>query len=240
MPSRSGSSNPNLRFFASIIGASVAYATLRYNVFAGVPWAELPVYVLNKGVALGGASLIAISYLANRFTPAEAAGRATRRQLARQAGLTGFALSVAHVLASFTVLNSAHYPLQFTRGELNGVGWVCLVSGAMAAALFSIPAAYSIQTLVRALGSENWKRAQRAGYLGLALTAAHVLAIGVQNWPAVSTWPGAMPPISLLSFLACLTPIAVKLGARYLTEFDRVRVSDAAADAGTEPAGMPS
>ena len=240
MPSRSGSSNPNLRFFASTLGASVAYATLRYNVFAGVPWAEFPVYVLNKGVALGGASLIAISYLANRFMPAGAEGRASRSQLARQAGLTGFGLSVAHVLASFTVLNPAHYPLQFTRGELNGVGWACLGSGALAVALFSIPAAYSIQTLMPTLGPKNWKRAQRVGYVGLALTAAHVLAIGARNWPAMSTWPGAMPPISLLSFLACLTPIVVKLGAGSLTEFGRATSSDPAADAGTVPDGVPS
>lgn len=36
----------------------------------------------------------------------------------------------------------------------------------------------------------------------LALTAAHVALMGYEKWLAVEDWPGYLPPITLLSFIA--------------------------------------
>ena len=154
---------------------------------------------------------MAVSYLANRRLPSDAEGREARRQLARTAGLAGFALSLIHVLTSFAILTEARYPLLFTRGELSGFGLVCLGSGALATALFAVPAVYSIRRLAGALGTEGLRHAQQLGYVGLALTAVHALAVGLPNWFAPSRWPGGLPPISMISFWVCLAPIGARL-----------------------------
>jgi DMSO/TMAO reductase YedYZ heme-binding membrane subunit len=203
---------------AWIVGASVAYAVLRYNVLAGVAWAELPLYVSNKGISLASAALVAVAYLSG-YIRLDGKGREDSRRLARTAGLAGFALALVHIVASFAVLTAAHYPQLFRGGDLSEVGWVCLAGGVLAALLLTFPAVYSLPRLLPFLGVENWKRAQQLGYPGLALTALHVFLIGNANWLSVSRWPGGMPPISLISFLICLAPILVKLGSVYRARY---------------------
>lgn len=214
MPSRSGSSSARVRAITSIVALSIAYAALRYNVLGGVPWSDFPLFILNKGIALGSVALIAVSYLANRWMPPAPEAREPRRRLARQAGLTGFALASAHALASFVLFVPAYYPRLFAGGELSTAGQVCLVAGALATALFTLPFVYSVEAFLTTLGRENWKRAQRLGYAALAITAVHVASIGMKNWVTPSAWPGGLLPISLISFLACVVPIGVKFGFR--------------------------
>ncbi len=211
MPKPSGSSNGNRSLFATVLAASVGYAALRYNVFADIPWSDFPLFVSNKGVSLASVALIGTSYLVNRLRSTGPGSRESGRILARAAGLSGFALAVLHVLVSFAVLAPEYYPRLFDEASLSAAGWACLVFGALATPLFAIPAVYSFPHLVPKLGPEHWKRAQRLGYAGLALTALHVLSIGVHNWTAVSAWPGGMPPISLLSFIACVVPLGAKV-----------------------------
>ena len=49
------------------------------------------------------------------------------------------------------------------------------------------------------------------GRLILLLTAFHVLAIGGPGWLRVHTWPGNLPPITLLAFAAALGMFIVLL-----------------------------
>jgi DMSO/TMAO reductase YedYZ heme-binding membrane subunit len=210
MPKPSGSNSGNRLLFSSVVAIAVGYAALRYNVFAGVPWRDFPLFVSNKGLSLASVILIGAAYLVNRRRDTEPRGSESRRALARAAGLSGFALAVIHVLVSFVVLGASAYPRLFDGGGLSAAGWTCLLFGTLATPLFAIPAIYSFPRLVPRLGPHHWKRAQQLGYAGLALTAVHVLSIGAHNWAAVSTWPGGMPPISLLSFVACAVPLGVK------------------------------
>lgn len=200
----------------------VGYAVLRYNVLAGVPWAELPLFVANKGVSLAAVALIGASYLVSRVRSPGPGGGENRRSLARTAGLSGFALAVAHVLITLVVFSRDAYPRLFDGADLSPVGWAGLVSGALATPLFALPAIYSFPRLVAKLDLHHWKRAQHLGYSGLAITALHVLSIGGHNWTAFSAWPGGLPPISLLSFVACVLPLVAK--AQSLAAGCRVRV----------------
>jgi hypothetical protein len=43
-----------------------------------------------------------------------------------------------------------------------------------------------------------------AGQGILALSALHVLALGYPSWSDPAHWPGHLPPISMLSFLAAV------------------------------------
>ena len=49
------------------------------------------------------------------------------------------------------------------------------------------------------------------GYWALALACGHTFAMGYKGWFDIATWPGRLPPITLLGFLAALSAVAVKL-----------------------------
>jgi len=186
---------------------------VRYHIFAGVPWQDFPLFIVNKGISYAAVCLIAASYLVHRLGLADSATIEDRRILARGAGLGGVALAVVHVLISFEIFVPSRYPSLLLSEGLSASGWVCLWTGALASGLFGLPAVYSFPRLLPTLGAAHWGRAQQLGYWALGLTALHALSIGAGNWPTPSRWPGGLPPISLLSFIVCLVPIGAKVFA---------------------------
>ena len=193
-----------------IIGVCLGYAVLRYNVAGTTPWSDLPLFVSNKGISFASVVLIAVSYLANRRMPSDATRRASRRALARRAGLAGFLLMLLHSAMSVALLNGPHYP-RLGESRLNRLGIACVTAGAIAAVLFVVPALCSDRRIASRLSPAAWGRAQRFGYFALALTAVHVMTVGIHNFTAIAAWPGGLPPISLLATLACAVPVAAKL-----------------------------
>lgn len=196
-----------------VAGLAVSYAVVRYHVFGGVDWSELPLFVSNKGISLASVLLFALAYLANRWMPSDPAGRQRRRRLAREAGLSGFWLMVLHVAVSLGILDARNYPVLFHAAGLTTAGIVCIVMGSAATLAFAVPALASNARLADRLPLATWRLGQQVGYVALAFTSAHVLAVGAHNFTAVERWPGALPPISLISFIACLVPIVGKLAS---------------------------
>ena len=45
-------------FVGSTLALCLAYAILRYHIAGPVPWNELPLFILNKGLALAGLMLL--------------------------------------------------------------------------------------------------------------------------------------------------------------------------------------
>jgi DMSO/TMAO reductase YedYZ heme-binding membrane subunit len=178
---------------------ALIYAVLRYHVFGGVPWASLPLYTTNKAVSLAGLALLAAAYLVRRSG------------LAVRFGLTGLALTAVHVLMSLALLDPAYYPKLYNLAKLHLAGEIAMLCGCVAAILLALPAIASLPALAEALGRRRWSACQRMGYAALAITGIHVLAIGVPGWFAPATWPGGMPPITLLSFLIALAPLGARL-----------------------------
>lgn len=197
-----------------LVPLALAYAIVRYNVFSDVPWSDAPTFVANKGISLASVLLFAVSYLANRRMPANVEARRRRRRLARTSGLTAFWLMVLHVVISLGILDARHYPLLTSPATgITTVGEICIITGAVGVLVFAAPAVSSTSRITARLSQAAWRRAQQLGYLALAFTSAHVLAIGVQNFTAVDRWPGTLPPISLISFVACLVPIVAKVAS---------------------------
>ncbi len=56
--------------------------------------------------------------------------------------------------------------------------------------------------------------AQRLGPLALVTAEGHVLVVGVAGWLAPKNWPGGMPPITLLAFLAVAVPLMLRARRR--------------------------
>lgn len=192
-----------MRLITSVIvlGSTFAYAIVRYHIFKGVAWAEFPLYISNKAIALASVMFIALSYtlgslaffwphLFERTLPAR-----------KFFGLFGFALAATHALISLLIFTPLYYPKFFeATGKLNLSGELSLLFGIISLILFSIVAVTSIPSIGKSLGREQWLFFQHIGYWGMLAIAGHVFVMGFSGWLNVSGWPGGLPPISLIAF----------------------------------------
>jgi DMSO/TMAO reductase YedYZ heme-binding membrane subunit len=85
-----------------------------------------------------------------------------------------------------------------------------LLFGVLGIGFLAFPAITTIPMAYEALGGERWQRAQRMGYWALALACGHTFTMGYAGWLDASTWPGSMPPITLLGFLVGLSALIAK------------------------------
>ena len=179
------------------LGGSVAYATARYNIFKGVPWSDWPAYTLNKAFAMAALFLLVLSVFRK--------GSAGKLPNDRTLFMAGVFTSV-HVVLSLTLLSPAYYPDFFVEGKLTAALGLSMLLGAAAAAL------------MYAGGGPHGSHDAHAAVRNLAILAlvsgVHAMLQGFAKWFAPSTWPGMMPPITLISFLLGLAAVAAALRSK--------------------------
>ncbi len=185
-----------------VILLSWIYALVRYNIFKHVDFAHLPLYVTNKSFALSAVILICISTLKN-----EKFGRDFSIYL----NTAGYLLGLTHLLISTTILNPTYFPDLFAKEKLSVLGEMGLLFGIFTFIIFTFLIIFSV---TRDYYRNLFKQIFTINFLNLvALTflSAHALLIGIKNWPAPQTWPGFLPPISLLGFIASSITILKRL-----------------------------
>ncbi len=191
----------------------LAYAVIRYNVLGGVAWNHLPLYIVNKSAALAGIALLALAYLVGKLFGG-AHGTERVRSKAKFLGLAGFSMITIHVLMAMVLLGPANYEKFYEpSGMFNLSGELTFLFGVLAYGCLLFPAISTLPYMYAALGMARWLQTQHMGYIALALACGHTLSMGYKGWIDPATWPGAMPPITLLGFLCASLAVAVKLGA---------------------------
>jgi len=167
-----------------LFAAALVYATMRYNVFKGVPWPDWPAYTFNKALAVASLLIIVIAVL-------RLASRRGRTQvLLASAGL----LALAHSLLSFALFNPTYFPRLFESGKLTFAGGLSMTLGAIVMAVMELGA--------RRGGA--WRPSVRRPALafGAFVGGVHAALPAAATWIDVAGWPGGLPPITLISFLA--------------------------------------
>ncbi len=204
---------PSRERFAWVLGVWVPcliYATVRYNVFKGVDWTHLPLYIVNKSAALAGVMFIALAYMVGKLFGGVPGSEPVRAK-AKFFGLTGFAMISMHVLMAMVLLSPANFANFFQdSGKLTLTGELTFMFGVLAYGCLLFPAITTLPYMYDALGMQRWLNAQHMGYATLALACGHTFAMGYKGWFDVSTWPGSMPPITMIGFLAALAALCVK------------------------------
>lgn len=203
--------SPRVYFALAVLAVSFAYAILRYHILKGVAWAQFPLFISNKAIALTSVALIAISYsigaLAHIFPRMFTKALPARKFF----GLFGFALASLHGLISLLIFNPAYYPKFFEgSGKLNLTGELSLLFGVASFALFLLVAITSVPSIERALGEKRWLSFQHLGYLGLVAVLGHVFTMGISGWTDSSSWPGGLLPISLIAFVIALCALLLR------------------------------
>jgi hypothetical protein len=183
---------------AGVLGAALGYATLRYNVLKGVPWADWPSYTVNKALAVGALLLIAAAVL--RLVRAR---RSTGTLLA-WAGV----LALVHSLLSFALFTPLYFPRLFEAGKLTFAAGLAMTLGVAVMAVMELGARRS----------DAWRPSLRHAALAWAafVGGVHAALPALATWFDPGTWPGALPPLTLISFLAGALALGVWLGRRVL------------------------
>ncbi len=199
------------RWFAALFGAAVAYAILRYHILGSVAWSHFPLYIFNKAVSLAAVFFVACSYLLGRVFRRHNDDPRIRLIVIKFCGLVGLSLAAIHGLMSLGLWSSQYYPAYFADdGKLILRGELAITLGIVALWALAVPGVTTLPTMAKSIGGFRWKRTQRMGYLTLALVAAHLIALGLPGWLNPAGW-GALPPISLVAFLAAVFPLVVKI-----------------------------
>lgn len=215
---KKGKSNPALtqditiRWFVVIFGLALTYSICRYHIFNGVGWSHFPLYIFNKATALGAILFISCSYLIGKVIRVYESEKDKKLVLIKFCGLIGFSLAAIHAFVSLLLFSPEYYSKFFLdSGKLNLIGELSMIFGVLSLWCLSITAIASLPFMYNALGVERWQRGQRLGYVTLFLAAGHVLFMGFSSWLKPESWPGHLPPISLVAFIAASFPVLIKL-----------------------------
>jgi hypothetical protein len=190
-------------WFAAFFLVAEAYAVLRYHLLGTTPWSELLFYTTNKALAIGSAAalsaVLALRPLAELGWPIHPSLMAARPGLGRLALIAAF----LHAIISYSLLGPDHYPKFFSSGQsLNAMGRWSLVFGWISLAfywLFHLHRQRNGNGTAQVSPSVRW-----AGFALLWMVALHAAIMGFGVWLTPASWPGRLPPITLLSvvFLA--------------------------------------
>lgn len=180
---------------------AIGYAILRYHLLGDVPWKDLPLFILNKGLCLGAFILITFNFALgpakNLGLPVPAAWLNARKAL----GMSGFLFVLVHALMSFMLFSPAVFGKFFEQdGTLTGVAGISMLAGVLG---FVVLWGYnlSFQTYLREdKAFIGFITSRRFLIWALLLGGTHLIFMGYSGWIEPARWHGGLPPISLVAF----------------------------------------
>ncbi len=169
-----------------IAALSLAYPLVRYVALGTTPASSIPLFVVNKAVC--------IYAIAALFLHVHHRLRGNKAQAAHWFAAMAVA-SIGHVAMTLCMLSPVYYAKLYDAGRLTWSGELAMLAGVVASGLW-------FSGRVR-----RWLDPWLALRLGAVCVAIHLAAIGLPGWFKPETWPGKLPPITLLCFLATVTVV---------------------------------
>ncbi|MBW2241119.1 MAG: hypothetical protein JRH01_03970 [Deltaproteobacteria bacterium] len=207
--------NAAARVIAVTMSLAIGYAVLRYHIAGGVPWKDLPLFIINKGLGLGALVLIGLNFgigpARNLGLPVSQAWLDARKAL----GMSGFLFVLVHALISFLLFSPAVFAKFFDpNGMLTGAAGISMLAGVLG---FVVLWGYnlSFQTHLREdKAFIGFITSRRFFIWALLLGGVHLLFMGYSGWLDPSGWHGGLPPISLVAFVFFVASYLLNLFGR--------------------------
>lgn len=199
-----------IKWLTLVLAFFIVYAILRYIVFKGVDPIHFPLYLFNKIFSTVGLFFLALSYAWSKIKSLKLHDKNLENQFIKFAGLIGFSFSAIHVFISLIIFSPAYYPKFYIDDMLNFKGELSMLMGVLSLFFFTIPAITTIPFMQEAVGIKKWQKGQRMGYLGLLTALLHVVVMGISGWLKVDTWPGYLPPITMIATIIAIVPLYLK------------------------------
>jgi len=200
------------------------YAIWRYNIFGSVASDHLPLFIANKAIAWSSVILIGLSMTMgsmSRLWPKTMGGIISHR---KNVGIYGFVLATLHLLLSLPLLTPAYFKNFFASdATFTFTAEICLLAGSIAWLILLFPAVTSVPVIEESMKWKEWLYVQSWNRGVLWISAAHVACYGASGWMKPQSWPGGLPPITLLSVLTVAGVFVVRyFGHRNLNRRKRV------------------
>jgi hypothetical protein len=194
---------------------SIFYAVLRYHIAGDVPWKDFSLYVLNKGLSLGGFILLTFNFA---LGPAKNIGFPISPAWlnARQAfGMSGFLFILMHVLIAFLLFSPAIFANFFAADKtLTAVAGISMLAGILG---FVFLWAYNLSFQTHLREDKPFIEvitSRRVLILALSLGGLHLLFMGYSGWLSPKNWPAGLPPVSLVAFVFFTCGYVLNLSGR--------------------------
>jgi len=192
----------SLHILIATVTLALGYAIIRYNIIKGISFANAPLFIANKGIALASVILIALSFALGPCAHFWPKTFVPKLYLRKHLGLLGFGFAGIHSIMSVLLFSPAYYPKFFTEtGMLSLYGELSMLFGVLSFGVFSIVAITSLPSIEASLPQDAWLKLQRLGYLAFFFVLLHVFIMGFQGWLKPQDWPGGLLPISLIAFI---------------------------------------
>lgn len=211
-------SNINIPFWSVVLLVfllSYCYAILRYNVLGPVPWKDLPFYILNKAISLSSFIVLSLSFCMRPLVNLGIKIPKNVFETKKALGMLGFFLSFIHVLMSFMIFNPAVFQKFFlSNGTLSLTAGLSMLGGVFS---FVILWCYnlSLQERLKELKVFNEFMSSRGFILMIMFfVGLHLFFMGYKSWLSPTDWFGALPPISLISFIIFVVGFVINLFGR--------------------------
>ena len=187
---------------AVVLTLSLLYAFVRYNILRDVPYSDIPLYIFNKGLALGSTIVIGFAFLLGPLAALSPRQFLPHLPLRQSLGIIGFGGAAVHGFISLILLSPAYYAKFYTAsGGLNAIGQFSLLFGVLALAVFTIIAISSLPMMFERLGEARWKKIQSLGYSAFLLVFLHVVVMGARGWINPESYSYGFISVSLLAAL---------------------------------------
>lgn len=201
-PSREELATVSNRIIGWVGLLALAYAVVRYNVVRDVTLGHLPLYIVNKAVALAATVLIGISYILGPFAHWWPARYVPLLPTRKAIGLAGYGLAAFHAIASLILLSPAYYARFYAAdGKFTGSGEFMLAMGILAFVVFSLVSISSVPSVEEKLHPEDWQRIQRYGLWAYFLVLLHVAVMGYGGWFRPDSYQFGLASITLIASL---------------------------------------
>jgi hypothetical protein len=196
-----------LTFIVALYLASIAYAALRYVMFAPTNATSLPVFVVNKGVSMAAALCFSIAFWSQWRN-----GNSGESSMAVSWFRAGTFGAFAHIPMSLTILRPGYFKEFFAGERLSFNGEAVFLFGALTAGGLYLLHRTSLTP------AQRWW----ASVATVSTLFAHTLAMGIARGLHINRSHGYLPPMWLLSLIG----IGLGLAFLLLNKPKRVPLSD--------------
>lgn len=167
-------------------------------MFLRSSWIDFPTYVFNKVLSLSALILFVLNHFYKN-----------KKRINSSNFLQEFAIIfvLLHVLISFIVLTPNYFSKFFAESKFNLTGGLSILFGILAIG-FLLP------LINKSTFKEIYNRFNNKKFVAnifFVLTTMHVLVMGFKGWFEPQTWPGGLPPITLISFISAISPLFFRI-----------------------------
>jgi hypothetical protein len=206
---------PVIKLFLTAFIISFLYAILRYVIFGNVDAVHIPLYILNKAMALTGFFLLLVSSLSSFFDGKPYYWFKVISANKDITGIGSFLFIIGHIFMSILIMNPSYFEkFYIENAEMNLTGEGSMLFGVIALIFMWLANRYFSFTVISSQKNSNRFEFKKLIHWGVIFSTLHVIIMGIASWIKPSGWYGYLPPITLIAFCGFILWSVIMIGLK--------------------------